>query len=107
MCELKKELTSLLENLNRDKRCGQEVDNIFEIATIFFSFHNCKLLTMLESRGENIRKGCPKLIHEKNQEIQEYIRANFNQIRRPASAYVTFKKIQGSVIAKHLLHKPD
>ena len=71
-------------------------ENIFDIATIFFSFQNCKLLSLLENRGRCIREGNSDKIKDMNQEIEEYIKENKKEFQRPISAFVTFKSIKGS-----------
>ena len=68
-------------------------DNFFEISTIFFSFKHRNLLYLLDERGSHIRKGSRDMIEKKNEEIQKLFEEQYDEMKRPLSAFVTFKSV--------------
>ena len=44
----------------------RQLKELFEIATTFFCFHNKKIVTMLDKRGDQIREGNTEMIRAKS-----------------------------------------
>ena len=51
---------------------------------------------LLRERGQHIRNGDGEKIIEVGKKMQECIKKNFDYIKKPASAYITFKRVKGS-----------
>ena len=62
---------------------------------------------LLRERGLHIRNGDGEKIIEVGKKMQECIKKDFDYIKKPASAYITFKRVKGSQSAKKLLCKKD
>ena len=110
MEQFSKQLTSLLNYLykkdtikNKDTQEHEDNKELFEIATTFFCFHNKKIVTMLDKRGDQIREGNTEMIRAKSQDISEFFKKNNERYRRPVCAFVTFRSIKGTQIAKRLI----
>jgi hypothetical protein len=59
MEQLSDQLTSMLTRLykKQDREAAQSQKDLFEIALTFFSFHNSKLIKLLDERGDAMRDG--------------------------------------------------
>lgn len=114
MKKLSSDLESLLGELHQKyQEIGEtsmsfdanQNDNFFEISTIFFSFKHRDLLYLLDDRGTHIRKGSREGIEKKNEEIQKLFEESYDEMKRPLTAYVTFKSVKASQVAKRLLNQ--
>ena len=105
MEQLSNQLSSLLNMLykKKDRAAAEKEKDLFEIALTFFCFHNAKLVGLLDERGDQIRAEDRQQIRKKGKEVHDYITKDIEKLKRPVCAFVTFKTIKGSEIAKKLL----